>query len=133
MVNYYETENYIFVHSFLPLKFDTADKLATFKEPTVYYENWREATDEEWADARWGNPFELATAGLNKTGKTVIFGHFHTSWPRAKYEGKPELGDGADFSPYFGEGFIAVDACTAYTNEVNVVILEDSLLLTETH
>lgn len=123
MVNYFETKNYIFVHSFLPLAYDFGKE---FSE--VYKEDWREASDDEWEDAMWGNPFKLSKSGLNQTGKTLVFGHFHTSWPRAQYEGKAEFGEEADFSPYFGEDFIGLDACTAYSGKVNVLVLEDELL-----
>lgn len=31
----------------------------------------------------------------------------------------------ADFSSYYGKGVIALDACTAYSGQVNCIILED--------
>lgn len=123
LVNYFETENYIFVHSFIPLKHSEGPQ-----ENFEYDPDWRDATNYEWEWAMWGNPFELAAQGLNKTGKTLVFGHFHTSWPRAKYEGQPEFSEDADFSPYFGDGYIAIDACTAYTGKVNVLVIEDAFL-----
>ena len=43
-------------------------------------------------------------------------------------DGSPEFGEGADFSPYYGDGVIAIDACTAYSGNVNVLVLEDDLL-----
>lgn len=110
MVNYFETKNYIFVHSFLP-----------------EFPDWRNAFDYEWEEARWDNPFKLAEEGL-LPDKTLVFGHFHTSWPRAKYDGQPEWGDGADFSIYYGDGYIGIDGCTAYTHKVNVLVLEDEFL-----
>lgn len=110
MVNYFETKNYIFVHSFVP---ECPD--------------WRNASDQEWNDAQWGNPFDLAESGL-LPDKTLVFGHWHTSWPRAKYDGQPEWGDGADFSIYYGDGYIGIDGCTAYTRKVNVLVLEDEFL-----
>jgi len=61
-----------------------------------------------------------------------VFGHWHTSWPRHHWawsdEAKPEVGEGADFSPYYGNGFIGIDACTAYSGKVNVLVLEDELM-----
>lgn len=42
------------------------------------------------------------------------------------FEGKPEWGEGADFSPfYYEDKLIRIDACTAYTGKVNVLVLED--------
>jgi hypothetical protein len=41
-------------------------------------------------------------------------------------EGKgTERGAGADFSPYYGEGIIAIDASTANSGKVNCIVLED--------
>jgi len=120
MLDFYETENYIFVHSWIPL----ISERYGFKS---YIEDWRNASEELWMDARWGNPYELADMGL-KPDKTVVFGHWHTSWPRARYEGKEEFGSNADFSVYHGDGYIGVDACTAASGKVNVLVIEDEFL-----
>jgi tRNA(His) 5'-end guanylyltransferase len=73
-----------------------ADKWITLTT-NEYMEDWRNANDVEWEDAMWGNPFKLAEQGLNKTGKTIIFGHFHTSYAYSKYEGFSEFGEDAKF------------------------------------
>ena len=132
MVNYYETKNYIFVHSFVPLK--TLDDMPRhYTKGKVYekMENWREAHNKDWEEARWGNPFQLALNGF-LPDKCLVFGHWHTSWPRHHYtwsdEAEPEWGEDADFSPYYGNGYIGIDACTAYSGKVNVLVLEDDLL-----
>jgi hypothetical protein len=39
-----------------------------------------------------------------------------------------EFEDDAIWEPYYAEGIIAIDRCTAYTGEVNVIVLEDELL-----
>ena len=116
-INYFETANYIFVHSFIPQYY-------TKNQQLEFNPDWRHAHASEWENARWGNPFELAEQGF-LPDKTLVFGHFHASWPHSKYEGKPEFGKGADFSPYYGNGYIGIDACTAYTHKVNVLVLED--------
>ena len=132
-VNYYESANFIFCHSWIPCKvhyYGNGESKPWYlnNKTYVYLPDWREANEVEWEEARWGNPFKMAEAGLNKTGKTIVFGHFHSSWPRANYEGKPEFGEGADFSPYFGDRYISLDACTAVSNMCNVIVLEDTLL-----
>ena len=128
-VDYFETKNYIFVHAFVPLK--NLDGL-----PMYYVKNrkfaidpdWRNAHASAWEDARWSNPFELAEQGF-LPDKTLVFGHWHTSWARNKYQGEPEfIKDGADFSPYFGDGYIGIDACTSHSGKVNVLVLEDEFL-----
>ena len=44
----------------------------------------------------------------------------------AEYEGKSsEFGPDADFSPYYGPGVIALDACTAHSGRINILTLED--------
>ena len=91
-------------------------------------EDWRNANDVEWEDAMWGNPFKLAEQDLNKTGKTIVFGHFHTSYQWSKDGKCSEFGVDADFNPYYGKDFIGIDGCTAYTGEVNVLVLEDEFL-----
>jgi serine/threonine protein phosphatase 1 len=121
MVNYFETKKYIFVHSWIPLNpkgFNTY----------TYREDWRNATDEEFELATWGNPFEMAKQGLNQTGKVLIFGHFHTSYQWSKDGKCSEFGDDAIFDPYFGKDFIGIYGCTAHTGEVNVLVLEDEFL-----
>ena len=58
--------------------------------------------------------------------KTVLCGHWHCSYGHSVYEGRgSEFGPDADFSPYFGAGVIALDACTAHSGKVNVLVLED--------
>ena len=58
--------------------------------------------------------------------KTILCGHWHCSYGHATYERKgSEFGPDADFSPYSGPGVIALDACTAHSGKVNIVVLED--------
>ena len=116
------------MHSFVPLKCN--DNLPAYYTRNRKFEidpDWRYAHNNAWDTAKWGNPYELAERGL-LPDKTLVFGHFHTSWPRSKYEGKPEVGDGADFGIYYGNGYIAIDGCVYYTGKLNVLVLEDELL-----
>lgn len=47
----------------------------------------------------------------------------------AKYEQKgSEFGPDADFTPYYGPHVIALDACTAHSKRINVIVLEDDPL-----
>lgn len=121
LVNYFETQNYIFVHSWIP----TISQRGMCQG---YDESWREANFQRWDDAMWGNPFKMAEIEMNQTGKTIIFGHWHCSTGWAKSEGRSEFGDDAKFDPYYGDGFIAIDACTAHSGQVNVLVLEDEFL-----
>lgn len=128
MVNYFETKNYIFVHSFVPLNSNSTLPPYYLKGKNyTKMDNWREANNLQWEDSRWGNPYELAAQDL-LPDKTLVFGHWHTSWPRHEYEGKSEFGHDADFSPYYGDGYIGIDACVAHSGKINVLVLEDEFM-----
>lgn len=129
MVNYFETKNHIFVHSWIPLIIeDDYPKYYTRDREYHFNPNWRNATEKEWEQAMWGNPFKIAEQGLNQTDKTIVFGHWHCSTGWAKAEGRSEFGEDATFEPYFGDGFISIDACTAHSGKCNVVVIEDEFL-----
>ena len=111
MVNYFETENYVFVHSFIPYELG---------------KEWREATNKEWSRARWGDPFALCAKNLWKENKTLVFGHWHTSKMWSKDLGLPQHDkDESKFDIYYGKNYIGLDACTVISEQVNVLILED--------
>jgi hypothetical protein len=64
--------------------------------------------------------------GVRIPDKTVVCGHWHASYGHAIIEGRcNEFGEGADFSPFFGDGIIAIDACTKVSGKVNCLVLED--------
>ena len=131
LLNYLETENYIFVHSWIPLKcLDTLPNHYVKDRQFEYDPEWRNAKSSAWEQAMWGNPFVLAKQGFNKTGKTIVFGHWHCSAGWASDEGRSEFGDDAKWDPYINETqkIIGIDTCTAHTGTVNVLILEDNFL-----
>lgn len=127
-VNYFETKNYIFVHSWIPVNNDDGlPYYYTRNRKFSFNPDWRYAHYSDWEAARWGNPFDMAAKGF-LPDKIVVFGHWHTSWPRYKYNGEPEWGKNADFSPYFGDGYIGIDACCAHSGKINVLVIEDEFL-----
>lgn len=135
LVNYFETQNYIFVHSWIPteIEYTYASKpWHQLGKNHSYKADWRNATASEWEEAMWGNPFWNAQDGLNKTGKTIVFGHWHcsTGYSLESQGDLSEFGEDAIWEPYINEkqGIIGVDRCTAHTGEVNVVVLEDEFL-----
>lgn len=128
-VPYFETEHHIFVHSWIPVDDFLITKMSMWNlEDRVDYDpNWR---DGYWADAVWPNPFKYARYGLNKTGKTIVFGHWHCSTGWAYDEGRPEFGEEAKWDIYHGKDengaeYIGIDRCTAYTGKVNVLVVDD--------
>ena len=105
LVDFAEVGDYVFVHGRIPSGID-----------------WREG---DWYRARWQNGMERWAAGERLAGKTVVCGHWHTSWGHCFLEGKgSEFGESADFSPFAKDGILAVDGCTAYSHVVNCVVLE---------
>ena len=137
-VDYYESASYIFCHSWLPCKvhFDGEGEFWPWFIRNKTYEyrpDWREANEVEWQEARWGNPFRMAEASLNQTGKVICTGHWHCSAGWAMEEGRSEFGEDAKWDIYTdsAHGVIFLDKCTAHTGEVNVVVIEDDLLPAE--
>jgi len=128
MVNYLETKDYIFVHSWIPvINKDGLPAHYTKGRSFGFNSDWRNASQEDWVDATWGNPFDMAARGL-MPDKTVVFGHWHCSTGWANAEGRSEFEADAKFDPYYGEGFIAIDACTAHSHKCNVIVIEDDFL-----
>ena len=64
LVNYFETQNYIFVHSWIVVNKVGID---TYE----YRKDWRNSSDEEWENAMWVNGINMALNDLNKTGIIV--------------------------------------------------------------
>lgn len=128
MVNYFETKNYIFVHSWIPvINKDGLPAHYTRNRKFEFNPDWRNASQKDWDAAMWGNPFDMADRGF-MPDKTVVFGHWHCSTGWAKEEGRSEFGDDAKFDPYYGDGFIGIDACTAHSGKCNVIVIEDEFL-----
>lgn len=121
MRDYFETEHYLFTHGYLPCYSYGERKYRRY----LLREDWKNSTLEEWREARWFNGMAAAACGA-RAEKTVICGHFHTSYGHAVLEGKgSEFGEDADFTPYRGEGVWAIDGCTAFSNMVNCIVVEE--------
>jgi len=109
-VDYFETAGHIFVHGWLPVR--------EGESGISLLPDWRNAAPEVWAKARW-------TRWPNMQGvcpmpeKTVVCGHYPTCLGPGRQEGEAGI--------YYGKGFLAIDAGTAMTGQVNVLVLEDEL------
>jgi predicted phosphodiesterase len=130
-VNYFETPNYICVHSWLPVRIMSTEfnTILNKVENTVdYREDWRNATDTEWSDATWGCPWQMAKIGLNESGKTIMCGHWHTS---DFYNHLTKRKKDIYHNPIFKSKrykLVGLDACTAITYKVNVLVLTEEEL-----
>ena len=108
--DYAEVGEYLFVHGWLPSRKNAPE---------------HDALRGDWREARWFNGMEKWRQGARPDGKTVLCGHYHTSWGHSVLEKQgTEYGEKADFSPFIAEGIIAIDACTAYSHKMNCIVLE---------
>ncbi len=126
-ISYYETKSYIFCHGWIPTSIKGFGTGKTY----TYLDGWREtATVEDWRKSRWLNGMELACKHkILEAGKTVVCGHFHTSYGHSHINHIcTEWDKDAIFTPFYADGIIALDACTAYSGRVNCVVLEDEEL-----
>lgn len=131
-INYLETDNYIFVHSWIPVtehgymtKSISHDYF--FKDgPDTFREDWRNATQTEWEDATWGCPWKKAIERLNKTGKTIVCGHWHTSDFFNHLTSKNKYIYDCPIFKSKKYKLIGLDACTAGSGKINILQLDIS-------
>lgn len=111
-VNYYELGDCIFVHGWIP-----------------HIRNYQMLSKcKDWDKASWYNGMQEWNNGWRLDDKTIVCGHWHTSFGNYYYhgEGSGEFEKDSCFEPFIDYGIIALDGCTAFSKIVNVVkILED--------
>lgn len=128
-VNYYELYNYIFVHSFIPLLWNQerglSEDYCIYYGYTQYFDykfNWRDSSNKEWAKAAWGCAYKFFDAGLfdeeKKNGKVLVCGHYRCSEFNKHYYNIES------HDIYYGKNLIAIDATTALTDTVNVLVID---------
>ncbi len=134
-IDYYETNNYIFTHAFIPLDIDSMSNSKSMYsvDPCFlsFKEDWRNSNPKEFANATWGCPWKLAKEGLNQTGKTIVCGHWHTSDFFNNLKNLKIKYNLYENNPIFISKkykLIGLDACTAATNKVNVLVLNEEEL-----
>lgn len=106
-VDYYETENYVFVHGWLPENAGTPEAR-------------QKASCQTWEQARWVKWTERYTGLPPLADKTLICGHMPTFFAGAVDSDRSR--DCCDI--FYGNGLIAIDAGTADTKQVNVLVLD---------
>lgn len=142
--DYYEVGDYIFVHSFIPTYYPNDKDLyenVYFGKSNDYkkvvVKNWRtDATPAQWEEARWGCPYTQYLAGLfdeeELNGKALVVGHWHTSDFHEKL-GEPKFNKKTgkrikgveNFGIFNSPHLIAIDGCTAYSKQVNVLVIDE--------
>lgn len=122
-VDYFETDHYIFVHGWIPC---IPTSIASHQMAYEAIGDWRNADKALWDKARWINGMEAAHHGITEPGKTIVCGHWHCSFGHSRYENDGgEYDQCPNFSPYYADGIIALDACTVRSGTVNCIIIED--------
>lgn len=122
MVDFYETEHYIFTHGWIPCTILNNDSTKTY----LSLENWRKANKQIWDSARWVNGMEAAHNGIIEKDKTIVCGHWHCSFGHSNYEDDGgEFDNNPNFSPYYRKGIIALDAATSFSKTINFIVIED--------
>ena len=130
-IDYFETDKYIFVHGWIPCKQRGFDSKQFY-----YYDDWRNGS---WFNAGWLCCFDAWAQGVKVPDKTIVAGHWHTSYGHSKYhhygnEFEDEwirvwnelyphnkIKDTACFDIFRDDGIIAIDGCTVYSGKVNVL------------
>lgn len=106
-INYFEIDKYVFVHGWIPIDVD----------------DWRKASNKEWFEARWLNGMDAWDKKRKLDDRIVVCGHFHTGWGHyvLHHQG---LSQYDEFDIFEDCGIIALDACTAYSNKVNILKID---------
>lgn len=126
-IDYLETENYIFVHGWIPSVTEGVKPDFTY----YYDKNWRDADEAYWQKARWLNGMELACRhGVTEQGKTIVCGHKRASLGHSIFHGKgTESGEGAIYTPFYDDGIICVDSSAVRSGMLNCIVIEDQEVL----
>jgi serine/threonine protein phosphatase 1 len=130
MVNYFETKRFVFCHSWVAIGIEDNMPYHYRKgRRLVKKEDWRNGTDEEWNNAMWVNPLDMAMDGFG-IDKPIIAGHWHASagwaWKNKVFD---EFGEDAIFDPfYYEDKLIMIDRCVAHTGKINCLVIEDEFL-----
>ena len=137
-VNYFEIDDLICVHSFIPLRVMRNEETKWIKNYPPYQvhpklleviPNWRtEAKRLDWEDATWGCPYKQFDAGHFNAEieanpkKKLVCGHWHVSDFHNNYE--YDENDRMNLKIYFGDNLVGLDACTAMSQFCNVLVYD---------
>lgn len=133
--DYYELDRFIFVHSFIPVEKPKGLEVYNadwYSGAFKYFKNWRaDATEDDWSAARWGCPWKQYDAGLfdeeKKKDKVLVCGHWHT-YDFYKHLDHDDTLMRYESPIYAGSNIIGLDACTAYNDNVNVLVIDNDRL-----
>ena len=123
---YYESEDYVFTHGFIPT------------EKKAYRPDWRDATEREWrtAAARGDAMMLSMRYGISEPNKRIVCGHYSaarcylmknatpTDWENKIYKDVSKV-PAEGFKPFFGDTFIAIDQSVKKTGFMNCIVMEE--------
>ena len=117
---YFETENYVFVHGFLP--FD-------WHKTKFITQDFAEVSREVWEEACWSKTPTMIEAfktfypkGLKKW---VVFGHWHTYALRTCFEPVINRETCNSMWKYEKLKLIGLDNCTVLTHKIEMLVIDD--------
>ena len=132
-VNYWEIDNFIGVHSFVPVRLRSEYNLsksnyfsAIYYGDTDYFEQdhaWRTADNYSWEFATWGCPYKFFDANLfpEQLEKTLICGHYRASGFHQHYQTTVEN----ENDIYYSDCLIALDSTVALSRQINVLVIDE--------
>lgn len=133
ILNYFELDKFIFVHSFIPTQLKDENNIGMLKYYPTYHlpetslkviENWRECSSTVWEDATWGCPWRLFDAGLfneeaaNK--KILVCGHWHARDFHKHFNNDNTANDDI----FISNNLIALDSCIPVSASCNILVVD---------
>lgn len=132
-IPYYELGDYIFVHGWIPVSSKSINLYHGYEEST-YLNDWRNLglNSKKWEKCRWLNGMDQWRQGVIEPNKTIVCGHWHCSWywshiigDRKEFPSKEDEGWEKSFEMVQDKGIIALDACTAYSELINILVISE--------
>ncbi len=114
MYDYYETENFIFVHGWLP---DDAQE-----------NDFRYASSAKWHNARWLRWHTRYPNFVIPEGKTLVVGHTPCYYASMFDNTRSDY----DCSVFYGNKLVAIDGAAVSKGRVNVFVTEDEVFIPTT-
>ena len=136
-IDYYETPKYVFVHGWIPCVQYIEDMNRDGDQISNYdlLPDWHAGN---WERASWLNGMECWKYNIKIPDKTILCGHYHSSWGHCYLHGEgidiPK--DEMDLNnwitePFVDDGIVALDACTALSGKINCWKLTKQKALTK--
>ena len=112
MQDFYEVGQYVFVHGWIPVKYDN-NKLKADK-------NYKKASKEEWSKSRWYEWQKFYGANVVIKDKIIVCGHRPSRYGYIFDTNRKHT----CCDPFYGNGVLAIDGSVMSSGQVNVVVLE---------